>query len=256
MYCKPVNLQHGNKSFKKLALAFLLFFGCIHILSQSREIIFDQIQQKDEVLHSISSLTQDHNGLIWFRIRGRQGIMRYDGYEFISYLDTEGMFGSIMVDRNGLLWLGTSMGITVFNPENEQSIKYLPDPDTLQDFFNPNYILKIVEDKSGNIWCATGRGLLKMEPKSGIETDLKDVIFEKGLWSAFDISLLVFHQTDSIEGINQINEIYVCYILIRVQVVLFKLIVLVGIIHATNKSYFWKTIPQLRTKTSITFLQR
>jgi len=72
--------------------------------SQTREIIFNQIQKSDGVLYNVRNLIQDHNGFIWFRTAGNQGIQRYDGYEFINFLDSAGFLHPIMEDRSGILW--------------------------------------------------------------------------------------------------------------------------------------------------------
>ena len=55
---------------KKIILSILLCLAGIHIFSQTREIIFDQIQKSDGVLHRVFNLIQDHNGFIWFRTAG------------------------------------------------------------------------------------------------------------------------------------------------------------------------------------------
>ncbi len=192
---------------KRICLAWFIFSVVTHLFCQTREIIFDQIQKGDGVLHRVFSLYQDHKGFIWFRTAGNPGIIRYDGYKFESYLDSSGFFNSIMEDERGLLWLGSSNGIIVFNPENEKSIHYHI-TESSQNSHSLNNITKIVEDGNGYIWCATANGLLKMKPGNKSGTSLKDEIFNKGIESAFTISVIKINDQDGTPGVNQISEIY------------------------------------------------
>jgi signal transduction histidine kinase/ligand-binding sensor domain-containing protein len=194
---------------KRIFLSFVLCLAGFPICSQTREIIFNQIQKSDGSLYNVRNLIQDQNGFIWFRTAGNQGIQRYDGYEFISFLDSAGFFNSIMKDKRGLLWLGTSSGITLFNPENEKSIHFFPDPGDLKRSYSLNNIAKIIEDNRGNIWCATSDGILKLEPKiEPVHPQLKNNIFIKGIESVFNIKVLKIHKDDTTGGINQISDIY------------------------------------------------
>jgi signal transduction histidine kinase/ligand-binding sensor domain-containing protein len=194
---------------KRTILSFVLFLAGILLTGQSREIIFNQIQKSDGALINVFDLIQDHNGFIWFRTAGNQGIQRYDGYEFVSFLDSSGFFNSIMEDKSGLLWLGTSSGITLFNPENEKTIHFIPDPGALKRPYSLNSMAKILEDNRGTIWCATSDGILKMEPKTDQDDlRLKDNIFKKGIESAFTIHVLRNHKYDTTAGIDQFSAIY------------------------------------------------
>ncbi|MBN1790400.1 MAG: hypothetical protein JW830_07890 [Bacteroidales bacterium] len=191
---------------KRICLAWFIFSIVTQIFGQTREILFDQIQKSDGVLHRVFSLYQDHKGFIWFRTAGNPGIKRYDGYKFESYLDSSGFFNSIMEDQRGLLWLGSSNGIIVFNPENEKSIHYYI-TESSQNSYSLNNVTKIIEDANGNIWCATANGLLKMKPGNKLGTFLKDEIFSKGIETAFTISVVKIKKGDSNSGSNQISEI-------------------------------------------------
>ena len=175
--------------------------------SQTREINFDQIQKSNGVLHRIFNLYQDHNGFIWFRTAGNPGIQRYDGYEFVNFLDTAGFFTSIMEDRRGLFWLGSATGIGLFNPVNETLIRYYPVYESMQNSSGLNTIIKIIEDRTGTIWCATADGVLKLVPKKDPESLSAGEIFQAGIASTFDISAVKIKATPD-SKVYQINDIF------------------------------------------------
>jgi len=194
---------------KRTVLSFILSLAGIYICGQTREVIFNQIQKSDGELYNVFSLIQDHNGFVWFRTAGNQGIQRYDGYEFVSFLDSSGFFNSICEDSKGLLWLGTSSGITLFNPENEKSLLFLPFPVTAKRRLNLNNITKIIEDRSGTIWCATADGILKLVPRTEPnDSRFIENIFKKSIESIFNIHAFRIHQDDTANGINLISDIY------------------------------------------------
>ncbi len=194
---------------RKTSLSFFLCLFGILAASQTGEITFSLIQKSNGVLYNVFDLTQDRNGFIWFRTAGNQGIQRYDGYDFVHFLDSAGFFSSITEDSRGLLWLGTSSGIRVFDPEKEKSMNFLIAPGNLQRNYSPNNITEIIEDHQGTLWCATSDGLVKIKPKTEADDSrIKDNIFKKGIASVFDISIVKIHKSDTSAGINQISEIY------------------------------------------------
>jgi signal transduction histidine kinase/ligand-binding sensor domain-containing protein len=184
-----------------------LFFSMIltKVSGQTREILFDQIRKDDGVLHRVFDLIQDHKGFIWFRTAGNTGIQRYDGYKFETFLDSAGFFNSIMEDQKGLLWLGSSTGVTVFNPVNEKSVQYYIHSKPQNSHHN---ITEIIQDHKGDYWCATGNGILKFTALKCNPTGLIEEIFENGIASAFEVSVIMLNSKDSTSGTNYINKIY------------------------------------------------
>ena len=108
-----------------------------------------------------------------------------------------------------MLWLGSSSGLILFNPVNEKIIHFLPDSATSTHYYSLNSLVKTLEDKNGNIWCATTDGLLKVEPKHESNNSLlTDDLFNKGFKSVFNVRVVRFHQDDTSAGVNQITELY------------------------------------------------
>ena len=185
---------------KKLATFLVLFITGITLFSQTQNIIFNEITDKDRLnqYYNNRALFQDHMGFIW--IGSFSGLQRFDGYEFKDYTDkiNPKWLYSISEDKRSILWIGSSTGLYLLNPENDK-VKYFAPPECTG-------IFKVYEDKNGIIWCAAApNGLMRVEPKIKNDGKLKELIFKNGVESAFNISIFKY---DSILDINQINDIY------------------------------------------------
>ncbi|MGB8193620.1 MAG: two-component regulator propeller domain-containing protein, partial [Chitinophagaceae bacterium] len=67
----------------------------------------------------------------------------------------------IFKDSRGLMWFGTTNGLFRFDGSN---VVYRRRDMAYQHSFPDNTINSITEDKQGNIWLATLRGIAKMNP--------------------------------------------------------------------------------------------
>jgi signal transduction histidine kinase/ligand-binding sensor domain-containing protein len=188
---------------KKTAILVMLLFANLALFSQFQSIKFDEITYKEGLnslfMYGGVALYQDRKGFIW--IGGSNGLQRYDGYEMVDYSSQfkTNWYVKFMEDSRGLLWISSRDGIHLFNPESEKMIYYCPDSAYRR-------INKILEDKNGTIWCASfGLGLLQMEPVMKDESQLKDIIFKKGLETAFKISS---HRINQIKVSPEPNQLY------------------------------------------------
>jgi signal transduction histidine kinase/ligand-binding sensor domain-containing protein len=115
----------------------------------------------------IKDMTQAANGDIWFATIGG-GISRFDRRkeQFINFRNnpkdentvTRDDVNSILEDSEGKLWIGTTMGLDVYDPIIKKFTHYKhseKDLNTLSD----DYINDIIEDNYHNIWIATANGL-------------------------------------------------------------------------------------------------
>jgi ligand-binding sensor domain-containing protein len=110
---------------------------------------------------------------MWFATSN--GLSRYDGYTFKTFhndprdshsISTES-FGTLYVDRQGVLWVGTwNGGLNVFDRTTEQFTCYLHDPDDPYSLSH-NRVNVIFEDKSGRLWIGTDGGVNSFDPTSG-----------------------------------------------------------------------------------------
>ncbi len=118
----------------------------------------------------ITGVIQDSYGFLW--IATQDGLNRYDGCFFKTYrnnpLDSNSLsnnyINSICEDRNGNIWLGTNLGLSILSRKSGKFTNYyssINDPLTLSD----NRIYTVYEDKEGVIWIKTLTSLDKFNAK-------------------------------------------------------------------------------------------
>ncbi len=79
--------------------------------------------------------------------------------------------GSILFDRDGSLWMGT-FGDGLLRVDAPQSLRgrqidgfrTVAEQLTRKDGLSSEYVIAILEDREGNIWCGTPRGLDRLRP--------------------------------------------------------------------------------------------
>jgi len=99
--------------------------------------------------NAIYSSTQDKNGFMWFGTR--DGLNRFDGYQFKTYKATNGiensfepdLIYSIFPDKKGTLWIGSSKGLFYFDDQKESLVAVI---DTLKE------INTVQIDNQNQIW--------------------------------------------------------------------------------------------------------
>lgn len=97
-------------------------------------------------------------GNLWFGTKGK-GVYRYDGTNFVNYGATDGLpspsYYSVMTDSKGSTWFGSlKSGVDIVSPDYKFSHLDLPEIDG-------GLISAITEDKKGNYWIASKKGLMK-----------------------------------------------------------------------------------------------
>jgi ligand-binding sensor domain-containing protein/signal transduction histidine kinase/CheY-like chemotaxis protein len=120
----------------------------------------------------VYTLAEDLDGRIWLgMVIGSMQILtnKIPGQFIFEQLPKDlqsiNSIKKIFVDRMGLFWIGTSYGLTRYNPHTNRIEWFAPDP--LQRGMLPNgYINDIVQDKQGRVWIATLAGLACWDPDS------------------------------------------------------------------------------------------
>ncbi len=115
---------------------------------------------------SVEVITQDHFGYIW--IGGADGLVQYDGYNFIAYRNkpndetslSSNIIWDIHEDKKGDLWIATDMGVNLFN-RNLGTFTRFQNNKSNPDSLIGNSTRSLAEDASGNLWIATIDGLSK-----------------------------------------------------------------------------------------------
>jgi len=135
----------------------------------------------------IGAIYQDKKGFIW--IGNREGLIRYDGYEFITHSHKEGdenslshnLIRTIVQDSAGMLWIGTLNGLNFFNPAKKK-FEYL-------DISNKKTVSALLIDRKQSLWVASYDGLKRIDIKDGYKLkiyhlgngDLKNVKIVRSL---------------------------------------------------------------------------
>ncbi len=131
------------------------------------------------------SILEDKSGNLWFGTNGG-GVSKYDGESFVHFTEKEGLSNnivwSILEDKSGNLWFGTyGGGVSKYDGETtnpcrqgnckhklgvredlekhkqatSQSFVHFTEKEGLSN----NYVRSILEDKSGNLWFGTEKGI-------------------------------------------------------------------------------------------------
>lgn len=154
---------------------FLVFLFFISNLLHAQTLNFKHISYKEGLVQSpISSFLQDKKGFIWFG--NFKGLMRYDGYEFKTFISdlndsstiSNNRVNAIFQDSDQQLWIATANGLNLYNPKLETFTRI----DIREIKGGRNYISSIIEDQQKNIWVGTFGGLKKLNKKTSLLEDI------------------------------------------------------------------------------------
>jgi PAS domain S-box-containing protein len=133
------------------------------VFAQPKEIRFRHITIVEGLSQSSPrSIIQDRHGFIW--IGTTDGLNRYDGYKFEVFKaqDNTTIF-TMFEDTNNVLWLGTeASGLKIFNPSTGMFTRYLHNP-TDSNSINNNRISVLYKDSTHTIWVGTENGLSRFD---------------------------------------------------------------------------------------------
>ncbi len=164
-----------------LKLCLLLFIFCLTIAAQptyaqegdtpspdgaptplSPTTRFTHLTTTDGLANAhVEVIFQDSQGFMWFGTR--DGLSRYDGYNFITYRhdpdDPNSLSGNtildIIEDTQDRLWFATQNGLSIFDPRLEQ---FSPVPIELDPLTG---IFSLFEDSRGQVWLGTNDDQLR-----------------------------------------------------------------------------------------------
>lgn len=138
----------------------------------------------------VNCIIQDSQGFIW--LGTKDGLNRYDGYDFKIYKQKPGDANSISdnfilamaQDPEGIIWIGTDQGgLNAFDPKTQSFIHHRHDPasaDSLPD----DTVTALYVDRDGLLWVGTHAGLCRMERKTGRVERFSTPIVRGGLTPA------------------------------------------------------------------------
>ena len=115
---------------------------------------------------AIKDIIQDRYGFLWFATR--EGIFRYDGYEFEAYRhdvhDSTSLshpnVNDLYEDDDGNLWIGSSNGLNLLDRRTKTFQRFYPAPDNEIKTKILNTVNHITSDRGGNLWLGTNPNML------------------------------------------------------------------------------------------------
>lgn len=148
-----------NSTIRKLLFSGFFLALTITCLS-ANEYYFKQYHVEDGLSNNIvTSCLQDTRGFMW--IGTREGLNRFDGYNFRTFRDTDNgpkpignsWILDLALDPGGTMWVGTYIGIYKYN-ENEENFDVIP-------FCKGMKAKNLVFDADGNLWVILDGKLVK-----------------------------------------------------------------------------------------------
>lgn len=152
-----------------ILILFQILIGLLNITYAQN---FERFSNKEGFnQNTINDIEEDRYGFLWYGTPN--GLIRYDGYEFMTYTTQSKTDGklcsnyiySLLTDKDGLLWIGTNLGANVYVPWLERFYT-VPLPITFS-------ISQIDVDSAGRVWFS-GENQLYI----GELTDIENGIFK------------------------------------------------------------------------------
>jgi signal transduction histidine kinase/ligand-binding sensor domain-containing protein/DNA-binding response OmpR family regulator len=167
MIYKHQHLKYERKLFWGVFL-FLLAFSAFNICAQE-EIYFEKLTADDGLSQmTVTAIFQDSKGFLWFGTR--DGLNRYDGYNFEVFRNIENSSNSICnndinaiaEDQNGFIWVGTQNGLSKYNYTSDDFENFSRSNDSTG--LSHQKVSSLLIDRKGRIWIGTEEGLDLFEP--------------------------------------------------------------------------------------------
>lgn len=152
------------------ARIFILFFFIpLYAEGTNSSLRFQHFNTDDGLSNStVNCILQDQKGFFWFGTFN--GLNRYDGYQFTSFLKSKGnrhgpcsnRIIALCQDQQGIIWIGSNdYGLSAYDPIKDQFTNYSfdrADDNTLSN----NTVTSLYCDKKGRLWIGTSGGGLNL----------------------------------------------------------------------------------------------
>lgn len=148
---------------KYLSVFLLLLFQ--QAVGQVKNYDFINLNSKNGLSsNTVNTILKDKYGLMWFGTE--DGLNKFDGQNFAVYRHSEtdstnigrGSVMAMQEDKEGNLWIGTSITLSLYNRNLDNFINF--------DFSKLGWIRCLQADHLGNIWVGTYSGLYYFNPKT------------------------------------------------------------------------------------------
>lgn len=149
----------------RLIFLFVLSISPILLNAQQNEIRFENITPEMGLSQAtVHCILQDSRGFLWFGTE--DGLNKYDGYNFTIYrhIDKDStsipdnFIWALHEDRDGYLWVGTSMGGLIRFDREKNIFKQFKHDKNDPGSLSQDDVRAIFEDRYGNLWVGTNNG--------------------------------------------------------------------------------------------------
>lgn len=169
--------------------------------------------------NDISTITEDLNHNIWighhfagldFFDRKNNNFIHINGSDEHNQIASK-IIRKILVDKDGLLWIATINGISIYNPVNHQFNNNEHDPEDSSSL-NQNSIYDLYQDGVGSVWVGTYYGGINVYHPNAIPFKVYKHYSYKNSLSSNIISAIVEDQHQNLwigteaEGLNYFNR--------------------------------------------------
>jgi len=172
-----IKYRQGNFIFLPRSIVIYLFIFTAFTSTFSHGNTSQLELEHISVEHGLPSNTiicqlQDQMGFIWFGTKN--GLARYDGYEFKLYQPNDGDDSSIShhhinalyEDKQGFIWIATQGGgLNRFDPRTEQFKSYQHNP-SAENSLSHNSVTALSSAFAGQLWVGTVEGLNLFDPST------------------------------------------------------------------------------------------
>ena len=167
---------------KVLNILFGFSLLLLSIVGKSQQVTITSVPiPVDRTFTNIVGMCQDKEGFIWLA-DNYNGLLRYDGTNFISYKSNPRNPNSLISDNleclcagsKGNIWIGSYQnGLDRFDPDTETFTHYQHN-EAGNSTLCSNNIEALLEDHNGTLWVGTKKGLDTLNQQTGKFTHIED----------------------------------------------------------------------------------